>query len=156
VSPGPTDRRPDAFVTPGKAHTLALRVVAATDAKEVLNFMETASAQVSTTAATLDTRGITGDVILRSRPKGAHIDGLFVRTSVRKKELTVETELAGVTQAGAGHGNGARAEPGRNRGKNVPGHGERRGEAVAIRRGHLAVGRREAMGFRQTEPVSGS
>jgi beta-galactosidase len=59
------------FLTPGKAHTLALRVAAATDAKEVLNFMETASAQVSTTAATLDTRGITGDVVLRSRPKGA-------------------------------------------------------------------------------------
>ncbi len=88
------------FVTPGKSHTIALRVVAATDAKEVLSFMETASAQVSTTEATLDTRGITGDVFLRSRPKGAHIDGLFVRTSVRKKELTVETELTDVTQAG--------------------------------------------------------
>jgi beta-galactosidase len=41
-----------------------------------------------------------GDVLLRSRPVGAHVDSIYVKTSTRKKQLALEVELAGVTRSG--------------------------------------------------------
>ncbi len=87
-------------VQPGKTAELQVLVLAETDGKKVRQFMETATAQVSVRAATLASRGITDDVILCSRPLGAHLDGVFIQTSVRKKEIAVQLEFNDVTQAG--------------------------------------------------------
>lgn len=44
--------------------------------------------------------GITGEVFLHSRPKGAHIADVFVQPSVRRKELTLSVELVNIAQSG--------------------------------------------------------
>ena len=44
--------------------------------------------------------GIVGDVLLQSRPLGAHVAGVHVKTSTRLKTIVVETELADVAQSG--------------------------------------------------------
>ena len=44
--------------------------------------------------------GISGDVILFSRPIGVHIDGMFIRTSVRRMELSADVEIKGVLHSG--------------------------------------------------------
>ena len=44
--------------------------------------------------------GISGDVILFSRPVGVHIDGMFIRTSVRRMELSADVEIKGVLHSG--------------------------------------------------------
>jgi beta-galactosidase len=85
----------------GEPNTLRVRVLATTNADTVPNFMGTVDSQVSFQKATLDTRGITGDVVLSSRPSGAHISDVFVQTSTRKKQLAVSVELAAVQQDGA-------------------------------------------------------
>jgi beta-galactosidase len=84
----------------GERNTLRVRVLATTTADSVPNFMGTVDTQVSFQKATLDSRGITGDVVLYSRPSGAHISDVFVQTSTRKKQLTASVELSGLRQAG--------------------------------------------------------
>jgi beta-galactosidase len=84
----------------GERNTLRVRVLATTNADTVPNFMGTVDSQVSFAKATLDSRGITGDVVLFSRPSGAHISDVFVQTSTRKKQLAVSVELAAVPQDG--------------------------------------------------------
>lgn len=46
----------------------------------------------------LPTRGITGDVVLSSQPLGAHVSDVFVQPSVRKKQLGLQLEFAGLKQ----------------------------------------------------------
>ncbi|HEY3280734.1 MAG TPA: beta-galactosidase, partial [Armatimonadota bacterium] len=55
----------------------------------------------ATDAAPLQTRGITGDVVLRSEPKGPRVTDLFVRTSTRLKQLSLDVELTGLRSAGS-------------------------------------------------------
>ncbi|GBC94547.1 Beta-galactosidase BoGH2A [bacterium HR16] len=45
--------------------------------------------------------GLTGEVFLHSRPRGARIADVFVQPSVRRRELAVDVELAGLEQTGA-------------------------------------------------------
>ncbi|MEK7476803.1 MAG: beta-galactosidase [Candidatus Coatesbacteria bacterium] len=54
----------------------------------------------SSTAADVEARGLAGDVILESRPAGARLDGVFIRTSVRARSLVLEVDLADVAAAG--------------------------------------------------------
>jgi beta-galactosidase len=82
----------------GGGNVLRVRVMATTDADTVPNFMGTVDTQVSFQKAVLDSRGITGDVILHSRPAGAHVSDVFVQTSTREKRLTVAVELSAVKQ----------------------------------------------------------
>jgi beta-galactosidase len=84
----------------GEPNTLRVRVLAVTTSDAVPNFMGTVDSQVTFQKATLDSRGITGDVVLYSRPSGAHVSDVFVQTSTRKKQLTVSVELADVRQKG--------------------------------------------------------
>ena len=44
----------------------------------------------------VDSKGLIGDVLLCSRPQGAHIRDVFIQPSTRQKELKVEVELSGV------------------------------------------------------------
>ncbi len=82
-------------------NTLRVRVLATTTADTVPNFMGTVDSQVTFQKATLDSRGITGDVVLSSQPSGAHISDVFVQTSTRKKQLAVSVELSALQQDGA-------------------------------------------------------
>ncbi|MBN8217268.1 MAG: beta-galactosidase [Spirochaetes bacterium] len=87
-----------ALVTPGRKHALAVRVVASSDAAEVVRFMGMGEGQILKEKAVLSTRGIIGDVLLTSRPEGAVMTGLVVRTSVREKKFSVEAGLEGVSR----------------------------------------------------------
>lgn len=48
----------------------------------------------------LAARGIPGDVLLVSRPGGIHIDGVFIRTDTRSKQISVDVEITGVEKSG--------------------------------------------------------
>lgn len=85
-------------VTPGETANLEVRVVATTDAEEVLRFMATAESQVFKDKAKLNTRGIIGEVFLERRPKGAYVDDVFVITSTRENKVAAQVELEGVKE----------------------------------------------------------
>lgn len=87
------------YVKPGQTHTLRLFVAAVADEREVEQWMD--SDFVIRHPAALDTRGITGDVILHSRPAGPRIDSLFAHPSVKDRTLVVNLELAGQWPGGA-------------------------------------------------------
>lgn len=82
---------------PGRTHTLLVKVVAAPEEKQALRLLDGGTAEDK---ASLDSRGLIGDVVLKSRPQGAYISDVFVQPSVRQKSLTLSVELTGVTQAG--------------------------------------------------------
>ncbi len=50
--------------------------------------------------ANLQSKGLIGDVFLRSRPSGTHISDVFVQTSTRRKELKLDIEVSDLTAAG--------------------------------------------------------
>ncbi|MCU0317351.1 MAG: hypothetical protein MUC92_12235, partial [Fimbriimonadaceae bacterium] len=83
---------------PGVDQQLRLQVIATPEEKEVAVLMGVG--QVSTTRADLQWRGIMDDVILLSRPMGGVIDDIFVQTSTRKSEVTLDVELANVQRDG--------------------------------------------------------
>ena len=70
----------------------------ATTPGTVSGFMD--PGRVITHAASLKSKGLIGDVFLRSRPIGARVGDVFVRTSIRKKEVALDVELVDVKQAG--------------------------------------------------------
>ncbi len=88
------------FVMPGKDAVLTVFVAAVPEAGELVQFMETFDRQVSKSQAVLHSRGLTGDVTLIGRPKGAHIGDLFVKTSWRERRVAVEAELVDVPEDG--------------------------------------------------------
>lgn len=81
-----------AFAKPGTTQTLRLYVTATSDAMS-LNYM--GIGQNTAQKATLDTRGITGDVVLSCQPAGTAIAGIFIEPSVRKKKLALTVEWSG-------------------------------------------------------------
>ncbi len=81
-----------ALVKPGQTHQLRILVRATPQAGEIFNLMDFNSG--SAAKAKLKTRGLIDDVILACRPSGARVDGVFVQTSVRKRELALRVELA--------------------------------------------------------------
>lgn len=98
-------------VTPGKDAVLRILVAASFEASaiEAIFAGETPAAKTQAQAGlardddhtdTLIARGIVGDVFLRSRPAGSHIDSVFVKTSTRQKQIAIEAELANVSQSG--------------------------------------------------------
>jgi len=86
--------------TPGKTTEIRLLVAAIADPEKVGEFWQTALRRVSYRSATLQTRGLTGSVFLESRASEARVTDVFVRPSTRKKEISLDVELAGVQQAG--------------------------------------------------------
>jgi beta-galactosidase len=55
--------------------------------------------QVTTQAATLESKGLISDVLLESRPRNSFVSDVFVQPSTRKKQVTLDVELTGVAQA---------------------------------------------------------
>jgi beta-galactosidase len=88
-------------VKPGQTADIRVLVAAIADAEKVGTFWQNAlSDTVSFSPAVLKTRGLTGSVFLESRSSEARVTDVFVRTSTRKKDVSVEVELTGVTRAG--------------------------------------------------------
>ena len=87
-----------AAITTGATNMIRILVIATGDGKEVLQYMD---ANIATrSAALLKHRGLIGDVVLSSEPAAGRIAGVFVKPSVRKKELGLDVELAGITAGG--------------------------------------------------------
>ncbi|HEY0072911.1 MAG TPA: hypothetical protein VGB77_02335, partial [Abditibacteriaceae bacterium] len=88
------------LVKPGEEATLRAFVVATIDEGEAIVMMGTAPGQNWTAKKELHSGGIVGNVTLQRRPRGAYVSDVFVQPSIRKKQLGVDFELSGVTQAG--------------------------------------------------------
>jgi len=87
-------------VTPGQTATVRVLVAAIADKQEVGHFWQNAFMDVSYSPARLATRGLTGNVTLESRASEGRVTDVWVRTSTRKKEVSLDVDLTGVTQAG--------------------------------------------------------
>ncbi len=81
------------LVTPGQSARLSLFVMAATSQAEITRYMGTGKGQVTKEKAVLGTKGLIGDVLLQSRPRGAHVTDLFVNPSTRRKNLSLTVTL---------------------------------------------------------------
>jgi beta-galactosidase len=90
-------------VTPGHTADVRVLVAAIADTQQVGTFWQNAFSNVSYQAASLKSRGLTGNIILESRSSEARVTDVFVRTSTRNKEITLDVELTGVKQAGPVH-----------------------------------------------------
>ncbi len=87
-------------VTPGTTAEIRLLVAAVADPEKVGEFWQNALSNVTYRSARLETRGLTGSVLLESRSSEARVTDVFVRPSTRKKDVSLDVELAGVKQAG--------------------------------------------------------
>ncbi len=87
-------------VTPGQTANVRVLVIATPDSEMVGDFWQNAFMEVTYRAARLRARGLIGRVYLESRSSDPHVTDVFVRTSTRKKEVSLDVELTGVKQAG--------------------------------------------------------
>lgn len=87
----------------GEQNRLQILVFAALTQTEVTVYMGSDAGQQYKSKATLDSRGITGEVFLRTRPAEGRLNGVFIQSSVRKKALTLDVEIGNVTTAGETH-----------------------------------------------------
>ena len=115
-------------VKPGEDAMLRVQVNATT---EGTNRMFLDPGRVVTSAAALESTGLIGDVIVSSRPKGAHLSDIFVQTSTRKKELKLEVEVTGVVAAGQRAIRGQNLRSRRQRGEAIRRRGQARREGDA-------------------------
>jgi beta-galactosidase len=88
------------FVKYGQKNQIRILVIATPNEGEIPVLMGTATTQVTFTKATLDTRGITGDVILSSHPKKTFVSDIFVKPSVRQKKVDLDVEIIGIKKQG--------------------------------------------------------
>jgi beta-galactosidase len=88
------------MVTPGRTAQVRVLVAAIADAEKLGQFWQNALSDVTYTPARLRTRGLTGSVFLESRCSEAHVTDVFVTTSTRKKNLSLDVEISSVKQAG--------------------------------------------------------
>lgn len=87
-------------VVPGRQATLRLLVAATPSEDEAEAFLRDGDAAVLRDASPLESRGLIGDVVLKSRPRGAHVSDVFVQTSTRHKRISLRIELAGIQEDG--------------------------------------------------------
>ena len=87
--------------TPGQPAEVRVLVAAIADAEQVGTFWQNAlSSTVTYSTASLKSRGLTGSVFLESRSSEAKVTDVFVRTSTRKKEVSLDVELTGIKRTG--------------------------------------------------------
>lgn len=87
------------FLEPGRKALLRMLVVTTRDGSAVDQFLDGSLVREAGGGSSF-ARGLVGDVILESRPQGTRIDGVFVQTSVRRRELTVDVDLVDVGSPG--------------------------------------------------------
>ena len=78
-------------------------MAAIVDSQMVGHFWQNAFMAVTYSAAKLKTRGLTGSVYLESRSSEASVDDVFIRTSIRKSDVSLDVDLSGLKQAGKVH-----------------------------------------------------
>jgi len=88
------------YVKYGQQNQIRILVIATPNEGEIPVLMGTATTQVTFAKATLETRGITGDVILSSHPKNTFINDVFVQPSVRQNKVDLDVEIIGVKKSG--------------------------------------------------------
>jgi beta-galactosidase len=86
-------------VKPGK-NTLRIFVLATNNGQEILSSTHSMTQGLSRGQANVANKGIIGDVMLSSRPRGAHVSDVFVQPSTRKGQVALDVELSGVQKAG--------------------------------------------------------
>lgn len=79
---------------PGRRHVLSLCVKAAPLSAVMQAFTDTGTPK--TVKGRVDRRGLCGDVFLGSTPQGARVEGVTVRTSVRRWTITFSVALQGI------------------------------------------------------------
>ncbi len=82
-----------AVVSPGKTHDLRVVVNALPGPGEGYFLQGETAEQVIRRAVKLDDLGLTGDVFLKSRPRGPHVADVFVKTSIREKAAELELDF---------------------------------------------------------------
>lgn len=82
-------------LTPGR-HTLTIRVLASADPGTVLIAMGDNAGQNETRKSELAQAGLIKTVSLVSRPATTRVDDIFVRTSTRKNEVSLDLTLTGL------------------------------------------------------------
>ncbi len=87
-------------LTPGQSHTLRMKVAAVADEGFTWTSMGTEQGMATRKKKHLQSRGLVGDVLLVSRPKGAIVSDVFVQTSTRKGQVALDIEVTGIKQAG--------------------------------------------------------
>lgn len=90
-----------AAVEAGRDAAIQVRVFAVGAEGERLVQMGTGEAGDFVVKAALDTRGITGDIVLVSRPRGGWIEDVFVQPSVTERRLACSVDLRGTTGGAA-------------------------------------------------------
>lgn len=85
-------------VKPGKAANLSILVkaIASTQKKTLIMSPN----EMHTTEANLDSRGLIGEVRLLSIPTQPYINDVFIQPFTRKKQIELDIEITGITQAG--------------------------------------------------------
>ena len=84
---------------PGAPATLRLLVTASEGGDEVTEHTGAAADQTFTKRTTLTTRGVIGDVLLRSEPRAGRIEEVAIRTSTRKQRIDLDLVLSGMSGA---------------------------------------------------------
>jgi beta-galactosidase len=85
------------FVKPGQEAILTMLVVATLTKSEVMQLMGYVNAADNpTVAATLQSAGIVGNVWLDAVPRGPRLDSIWVQTSTRRGEISVQAERSGI------------------------------------------------------------
>lgn len=82
------------FVSPGKKHILSIEVVALPLKAAMLSYSDTNAAKLM--KATVQRRGLCGDLFLEGVPSKERIDEVRVRTSVRNWTFAVQVRTAGL------------------------------------------------------------
>lgn len=90
-------------VTPGKTADIRVLMAAIADSQMVGHFWQNAFMAVTYSAAKLKTRGLTRSVYLESRSSEACVEDVFIRTSTRKSDVSLDVDLSGLKQAGRVH-----------------------------------------------------
>jgi beta-galactosidase len=89
-------------VKAGETANVRVLVAAIADAEQVGTFWQNAlSSTVTFSSGSLKSRGLAGNVFLETRASEAHVTDVFVRTSTRRREVSLDVELAGLKQAGS-------------------------------------------------------
>ena len=85
---------------PGEKSELTIKVLAVSDVKEILEIEGANADQFYKKKVTLEGKGLTGDVVLHSRPAGGGYAGVFIQPSVRRRMLKLVVEFAGLDKPG--------------------------------------------------------
>lgn len=84
----------------GQPSRLDILVSAGLAETEVVQMMGIGEGQQVKRKVSLPVCGLIGDVIVHSRPRGAHVSDVFVQPSVRRSEVQLDIEVTGLAEAG--------------------------------------------------------